>query len=183
MEKQNSGPFEQSNDVEMKDETELEESLIVDHLHNPCWVDDTAELTEQLFQDMDFMLNEMEKKRPLKEGLFERAYPPIVVHCSAGIGRTGTLCALFNILEGLKFSVMNIEKVSQAHESNTFLHGRLPEVKDHPVRLSVYGSVRKLREQRMLMVKKQCQYKFIYGYLERWMGIQGQEVLQPLVSK
>jgi hypothetical protein len=36
------------------------------------------------------------------------------------------------------------------------------------VRVSVFGAVRKMREQRWNMVKKQVQYNFIYDYLERW---------------
>lgn len=35
-------------------------------------------------------------------------------------------------------------------------------------RISVFGAVRKMREQRWNMVKKQVQYSFIYDYLERW---------------
>ncbi len=35
-------------------------------------------------------------------------------------------------------------------------------------RVSVFGAVRKMREQRWNMVKKQIQYIFIYDYLERW---------------
>ena len=35
-------------------------------------------------------------------------------------------------------------------------------------RVSVFGAVRKMREQRWNMVKKQVQYVFIYDYLERW---------------
>jgi len=35
-------------------------------------------------------------------------------------------------------------------------------------RVSVFGAVRKMREQRWNMVKKQIQYTFIYEYLERW---------------
>lgn len=30
---------------------------------------------------------------------------PIVIHCSAGIGRTGTLCAIFNIIESIKYTM------------------------------------------------------------------------------
>ena len=43
---------------------------------------------------------------------------------------------------------------------------------DYPLfrkpRISVFGAVRKMREQRWNMVKKQVQYSFIYDYLERW---------------
>lgn len=35
-------------------------------------------------------------------------------------------------------------------------------------RVSVFGAVRKMREQRWNMVKKQVQYCFIYDYIERW---------------
>jgi hypothetical protein len=34
--------------------------------------------------------------------------------------------------------------------------------------VSVFGAVRKMREQRWNMVKKQVQYSFIYDYVERW---------------
>jgi len=43
-----------------------------------------------------------------------------------------------------------------------------PDGAKYPLRASVFGTVRKLREQRMLMVKLECQYNFIYSYLERW---------------
>lgn len=35
-------------------------------------------------------------------------------------------------------------------------------------RISVFGSVRKIREQRWNMVKNKAQYAFIYEYLEHW---------------
>lgn len=35
-------------------------------------------------------------------------------------------------------------------------------------RVSVFGAVRKMREQRWNMVKKQVQYIFIYEYIDRW---------------
>jgi len=36
-------------------------------------------------------------------------------------------------------------------------------------RISVFGAVRKMREQRWNMVKKHVQYSFIYEYLEHWL--------------
>lgn len=81
---------------------------------------------------------------------------PILVHCSAGLGRTGTICAIFNILEGLKYSYVNREKLLEDQQSNNQLKSKFGDSVDHPVRFSIFGCVRKLREQRMLMVKERC---------------------------
>jgi len=35
-------------------------------------------------------------------------------------------------------------------------------------RVSVFGTVRRLREQRCYMVKKQSQYVFLYTYMDLW---------------
>ena len=52
----------------------------------------------------------------------------MIVHCSAGIGRTGTFISLINLI------------------------GKYNE--DMNERLSIFGTVRILREQRMLMVER-----------------------------
>lgn len=36
---------------------------------------------------------------------------PVLIHCSAGIGRTGTLVAIYNIIESLKYT-MNVENLA-----------------------------------------------------------------------
>jgi len=67
---------------------------------------------------------------------------PVVIHCSAGIGRSGTLIAIYNLDIVLRENANNLK----------------------PVRLSVLGVVRRLREQRWGMVNTSSQYSFIYKF-------------------
>ena len=67
---------------------------------------------------------------------------PILIHCSAGVGRTGTFIALYNIVRCLK---------------------KLKEIGEKPF-INVFNVVRKLREERYSMVTDKQQYKFIYKY-------------------
>ncbi|XP_030374954.1 tyrosine-protein phosphatase 10D [Scaptodrosophila lebanonensis] len=62
-------------------------------------------------------------------------YSPIVVHCSAGVGRTGTFIGLDLIMQRLK------------SES----------------KINIFETVKKLRFQRMKMVQTQQQYTFLYS--------------------
>ena len=41
------------------------------------------------------------------------------------------------------------------------------------VKLSVFGVVRRLREQRYYMVQSQSQYEFIYTYINHWIESYG----------
>ena len=68
------------------------------HLNEIGWVDDTADTEETLCKDIDYLIERMIMTRA------EHTESPIIVHCSAGIGRTGTLVAIFNIVESLIYS-------------------------------------------------------------------------------
>eukprot|EP00347_Sterkiella_histriomuscorum_P019836 403340115 len=77
----------------------------------------------------------------------------IVVHCSAGVGRTGTTIAIVHL-------IMNL--IGQKIQDYPNLYpGGYPNV-------NIFSTVRKLREQRMLMVQTSSQYQFIYQYMRYW---------------
>jgi len=67
---------------------------------------------------------------------------PVVVHCSAGIGRTGAFFAVHITLERLK--------------------KHLQEKKEEPFKFEIFKTVLNLREQRTGMVQQPEQYRFVY---------------------
>ncbi len=66
---------------------------------------------------------------------------PYTFHCSAGVGRSGTLAAAFFLYR---------------HFINTKRNLRIK------FKFSIFELVRNLREQRYKAVQKMCQYKFLY---------------------
>ena len=52
---------------------------------------------EEHFEDVDNMIKRVKKHRQSTD-----KPSPVVVHCSAGIGRTGTFIALYAILESIE---------------------------------------------------------------------------------
>lgn len=70
----------------------------------------------------------------------EKKAPPIVVHCSAGVGRSGVFCLVYSTLTFLPFL------------------GR-PQAADG---IDILGSVRRMRQCRRYMVQTVEQYRFCY---------------------
>ena len=97
------------------------------------------------------------------------------MHCSAGIGRTGTLIAIYNLQQSVKKLIDYIKKskwplIEPIFSNPSFLS--VFAAKDafaQKPKLSVFGVVRRLREQRYLMVQTQSQYEFIYEYILQWL--------------
>ena len=76
---------------------------------------------------------------------------PIVVHCSAGIGRTGTVIAIYAIIESIDKLHQSLDELERMEIDESILDA-YPLFRR--VRVSVFGAVRKMREQRWNMVKK-----------------------------
>lgn len=68
--------------------------------------------------------------------------PPIIVHCSAGIGRSGTFCCIHSLIR--QYCVTGM--------------------------VSVQGTVRKLRAQRAFSIQAPEQYLFIYYSILEYMN-------------
>lgn len=78
----------------------------------------------------------------------ENSDDKILYHCSAGIGRTGTLLSIIHI-------IANLEKQMKEEK----------EIKT----ISVFSTLRKLREHRYHLVQTGVQYFFIYDYLSLYL--------------
>lgn len=112
----------------------------VKQMHIICWPDHGMPSDQKLAREIvDTMINYMKEER-------NESKSPIVVHCSAGVGRTGTVIAIYEIVLCLEY----LKKFNK------------------PLVMNVFNVVRKLREQRYSLVTDTDQYKFIYDYSLNW---------------
>lgn len=112
-----------------------ENSRYLRHIQCTAWPDlSVPEITED-FYSLSYLMSKIERKWKQTKG-------KILVHCSAGVGRTGVVIAIYNMIT---------------------------EIKSHGT-LSVFKSVRLLREQRWGMVATDDQYSFIYKFMEYWIS-------------
>ena len=119
----------------------INNELEVKQMHIICWPDHGMPQDQNLANEMvDTMISYIKNERNGEKK------SPIVVHCSAGVGRTGTVIAIYVIVICLEY----LKKLKK------------------PLVMNVFNVVRKLREQRYSLVTDTDQYKFIYDYSLNW---------------
>ena len=114
------------------------------HLQILNWKDYSSPDENEGYKTINYLIHYIAESREF----FPKS--PVLIHCSAGIGRTGTLIAIFNIIKCISF----FKFVNYDFQVKPFF--------------SVFNIVRKLREQRWGMVSCHEQYIFIYKFLFFW---------------
>ena len=105
-------------------------------MHLTCWGDHTAPISN--YYKIIKIINLVDKYKQNS---------PAVVHCSAGVGRTGTFISLYNLYN---------EIIRQIN--NKFLR---------EIKFSIFNLVRKLKEMRLYLVENEDQYILLYQFVNR----------------
>ena len=117
---------------------EKNEERIIYQIHFTAWPDHgipdiSDDKVFQVFCEINKKVDELNNKNN-----------PIIVHCSAGVGRTGSFISMY-LLE---------------KEINEQIKAK----KDY-IRFNIFNLVRKIKEMRLYMVQNVDQYRFVYAYV------------------
>lgn len=119
------------------------------HYHFTVWPDHNVPKDPSCVLDLQQDVNSCQE-RILDAG-------PIVVHCSAGIGRTGTYIAIDMLINYIKQAGLDCE-------------------------IDIQRTIKLLREQRSGMVQTEAQYTFVYKAVQHFIGTLTRRIQEVQVS-
>lgn len=108
------------------------------------FLDEVNKCQEELIKEYKKLEKELDKDSD-KELIKEKEPGPIVVHCSAGIGRTGTFIVIDMIIDQIKQSNLNCD-------------------------IDIQQTIQNVRAQRSGIVQTEAQYKFIYLVISHYIS-------------
>ncbi|KAK0052615.1 serine-rich adhesin for platelets-like isoform X1 [Biomphalaria pfeifferi] len=121
--------------------TTEKKSRFVKHFFFKYWSDHEADINpEDLIEFVQVVRSETSSEPPA----------PLVVHCSAGVGRTGTFIAVDYFNKLIMRIKQRVEKGGSASELDNWT-------------VDIFGRVLSMREKRRFMVQTRAQYAFIYN--------------------
>ena len=125
---------------------------LITHLHYVGWPDYGVP------EENDHIVNLVKDVRSIiKEDTDRNKRCNVLVHCSAGVGRTGTFIALYQLMEQIETIV---EKRSMTNEDNNALNDNQT--------LNIFTAVFQLRSKRVEMVQSWAQYKYLYASVSEY---------------
>ena len=135
--------------VRINDEEKLDEGLIKRKLEmkniNNCQFKNVYQIQLTTWDDHTAPINNYNKIIKMIQFIDDNKEDfPVIVHCSAGVGRTGTFISMYNLY-----------------------HEILEQIKDNKEEIifSIMNLVRKLKEMRLYMVENEGQYKLLYQFV------------------
>lgn len=102
--------------------------------------------------------------------------PPIVVHCSAGIGRTGTFCTVHSILNKLGLLTSDTSALPTRESSSPSQQPSFSAMSSRYADLDIMRRILQLRKERIGMVQTREQYEFCYRVILE--ALEEEEILQ-----
>ena len=121
--------------------TKTNEIRLVKQIHFVGWPDHGVPESNDVYKSFFYMLDKIDEAKSKSKG-------PIVVHCSAGVGRTGTFMAIYNLHYSIRNQLINNQT---------------------SVKFNIWNTVRKLKELRRSSVENVLQYKFIYSFFAKYL--------------
>lgn len=142
-------PFLVTRSVALKDPVSGK-TINIKHYKIKVWPDKENLRAEDYPKMSDFLVN-LIKDRQRRAETTADALSPVIIHCKAGIGRSGVFCAFYFICE----YIMALESAVEADAS----------VLDSAyARLSIFATVRKIRECRWGLIQSPKQYFNVYDF-------------------
>ena len=183
-------PPPEEEDSQRRNAAEVEE-LVIWHLLFKEWPDYGVPTLANI--ENFFTLMRLSREKNTRPG------NPRIVHCSAGVGRSGTFIALDHLIQELNAGAFEHydEKMAATRSGGTEMEAENGESegddsegpsKGDEVDDPIYNTVNQLREQRRTMVQSESQYLFIYQVMRKlWQDKYGRseetEVGEPAAKR